>query len=107
MVGKGERVGGTATNSTIFKDSTCLNTVTIMFNCDTLHSNKHYRRTLVYLHSLPELTTAVVGSVSGVGVGDWFGGAALNNTLCEDSTCLNAVSIMLICDTLDTNEQHN
>ena len=60
-VGKGERVGGAATNSTIFKDSTCSNTVTIMFNRDTLHTNKHYKRTLFYSHSLPELTTAVVG----------------------------------------------
>ena len=58
-VGEGERVGGAATNSTIFKDSTSSITVTIMFNCDTLHTNKHYRR--IFLHSLPELTTAVVG----------------------------------------------
>jgi len=63
-VGEGERLGGAATNSIIFKDSTCSNTVTIMFNCDTLHTNKHYRRT--FLHSLPELTTAVVGEIGGV-----------------------------------------
>ena len=31
----------------------------------------------------------------------------MNNILCEDSTCLNTVSIMLNCDTFLTNEQHN
>jgi len=66
-------VGGAATNSTIFNDSTCSNTVTTMFN----HTNKHYRRT--FLHSLPELITAVVGEIGGVEEGEWFGGAAINN----------------------------
>ena len=31
------------------------------------------------LHSLPELTAAAVGGVGGVGEGEWFGGAAINN----------------------------
>ena len=75
--GKGG-AGGRNCNSTIFKDSTCSNTVTVMFNRNTLHSNKHYRRTLVYLHSLPELTTAVVWGIGGVQAGEWFGGAIIN-----------------------------
>jgi len=56
------------------------------------------------LHSLPEL---LVGSAGGVGELEWFGGAAMNNNLCDDSTCLNTVSIMLNCDTFLTNQQHN
>ena len=73
--GKGG-AGGRNCNSTIFKDSTSSITVTIMFNCDTLHTNKHYRR--IFLHSLPELTTAVVWGIGGVQAGEWFGGAIIN-----------------------------
>ena len=35
------------------------------------------------LHSLPELATAVAGSVSGVGEGEWFGGTAMNSIICK------------------------
>ena len=56
---------------------------------------------------LPELATAEVGSACWVGEGGWFEGAAVNNILCDDSTCLYTVSIMLNCDTFHTNEQHN
>jgi len=35
-------------------------------------------RFLVSLHSLPELITTAVGSVGGVGEGEWFGRTAIN-----------------------------
>ena len=38
--------------------------------------SEHYR---IIIHSLPELVTTVVGSVGGVGEGEWFGGAAMNS----------------------------
>ena len=37
--------------------------------------SEHYR---IILHSLPELTTTVVGGVGGLVEGEWFGGAAID-----------------------------
>jgi len=99
-VGEGEWFGGAALNSIII---ICKVVLLLLKYCKH-HAQLWYIPKRRILHSLPEL---LVGSAGEVGEVEWFGGAAMNNILCEDSMCLNTVSIMLNCDTRHTNEQHN
>ena len=57
------------------------------------NANEQYMSFLVYSHRLPELETAVVGTVGKVGEWEWFGGSAIDN------------SIMVNSETFQSNEQ--